>query len=71
MTSLNGPGFSLTLLAATDLMLHFLDASTDAIGWPVPVLPTKKASAIDERILSRSDEMDHQPELAPPGGLQS
>ncbi|KIV99896.1 dihydroxyacetone kinase [Verruconis gallopava] len=35
MSSLNGPGFSITLLSATNAMLPFLDSPTNAIGWPL------------------------------------
>ncbi|ETS78694.1 hypothetical protein PFICI_08547 [Pestalotiopsis fici W106-1] len=33
MTSLNGPGFSITLLRASKDMLAYLDAPTSALGW--------------------------------------
>jgi dihydroxyacetone kinase len=33
MTSLNGPGFSITLLKATPDMIGYLEAPTDATGW--------------------------------------
>ncbi|KAJ0162110.1 Dihydroxyacetone kinase 1 [Colletotrichum tanaceti] len=33
MTSLNGPGFSITLLKATPEILKYVDAGTDAVGW--------------------------------------
>lgn len=33
MTSLNGPGFSITLLRASTDMLRYLDAPTSALGW--------------------------------------
>ncbi|CAK7216202.1 hypothetical protein SCUCBS95973_002730 [Sporothrix curviconia] len=33
MTSLNGPGFSITLLRATPQMLELLDAPTTAVNW--------------------------------------
>ncbi|TDZ16419.1 Dihydroxyacetone kinase 1 [Colletotrichum orbiculare MAFF 240422] len=33
MTSLNGPGFSITLLKATPEMVKYVDAGTDALGW--------------------------------------
>lgn len=34
MTSLDGPGFSITLLKATPDILGHIDADTDAVGWP-------------------------------------
>lgn len=37
MTSLNGPGFSITLLKATPSMIECLDAPTTALGWVSPV----------------------------------
>lgn len=33
MTSLNGPGFSITLLKATPEMVGYLEAPTNAVGW--------------------------------------
>jgi dihydroxyacetone kinase len=33
MTSLNAPGFSITLLNATSQMLKYLEAPASAIGW--------------------------------------
>lgn len=33
MTSLNGPGFSITLLKATSEMVGYLEAPTNAAGW--------------------------------------
>lgn len=33
MTSLNGPGFSITLLKATSEMVRYLEAPTNAVGW--------------------------------------
>lgn len=36
MTSLDGPGFSITLLRATREMLEYIDAPTKATGWSVP-----------------------------------
>jgi dihydroxyacetone kinase len=33
MTSLNGPGFSITLLKATSEMVGYLEAPTTATGW--------------------------------------
>jgi hypothetical protein len=33
MTSLNGPGFSITLLKATPEMIGYLEAPTNAAGW--------------------------------------
>jgi hypothetical protein len=39
MTSLNGPGFSITLLKATQEMLEHVDAPTKATGWSAPSFP--------------------------------
>jgi hypothetical protein len=36
MTSLDGPGFSITLLKADAEMLACLDAPTTAVGWSPP-----------------------------------
>lgn len=33
MTSLNGPGFSITLLKASPEMVGYLEAPTNAAGW--------------------------------------
>lgn len=34
MSSLDGPGFSITLLKATSEMLKYIDAPSNAVGWP-------------------------------------
>jgi dihydroxyacetone kinase len=39
MTSLNGLGFSITLLKATTSMLQYIDAPTDTRGWTKAVVP--------------------------------
>ncbi|TVY93805.1 Dihydroxyacetone kinase [Lachnellula willkommii] len=36
MTSLDGPGFSITLLKATSEMVEYIDAPTSAVGWCGP-----------------------------------
>ncbi|ETS83941.1 hypothetical protein PFICI_05817 [Pestalotiopsis fici W106-1] len=52
MTSLNGPGFSVTLLRANAEMLRHLDTATDAPGWPVSVIASRTADP--ERSISLS-----------------
>jgi hypothetical protein len=37
MTSLDGPGFSITLLKATPEMVKYIDQPTTAVGWTAPV----------------------------------
>jgi len=39
MTSLDGPGFSITLLKATPEMVGYIDTPTDATGWSAPSFP--------------------------------
>ena len=39
MTSLDSPGFSITLLKANPEMLDYIDAPTTATGWCAPQLP--------------------------------
>jgi dihydroxyacetone kinase len=38
MASLNGPGFSITLLKADWELLRYLDVPTSAAGWPIPYI---------------------------------
>jgi len=65
MTSLDGPGFSITLLKATADILSYIDAPTAAPGWPSAVasqlwqdhrkvVVTKGISLTEEKPTSRS-----------------
>ncbi|KAL1899931.1 hypothetical protein Sste5346_002797 [Sporothrix stenoceras] len=47
MTSLNGPGFSITLLRATPQMVEFLDAPTTATNW---ISATKIYGDVNEKV---------------------
>ncbi|RAH77196.1 Dak1-domain-containing protein [Aspergillus japonicus CBS 114.51] len=51
MSSLNGPGFSITLLRATPEMLIYLDAPTSALGW----LPACASAMAVEPEITRFD----------------
>lgn len=44
MTSLDGPGFSVTLLKATDEMFKYLDTPVQAAGWSPGNMPSFDAS---------------------------
>ncbi|KZL82464.1 dihydroxyacetone kinase [Colletotrichum incanum] len=57
MTSLNGPGFSITLLKATPEILKYIDASTDAIGWSYS--PRNETSGDVKQRLVESGESSH------------
>jgi hypothetical protein len=56
MTSLDGPGFSITLLKATSEILEYIDAPTTAVGWSAPSFapsswenqPSRQVSTLDE-----------------------
>jgi hypothetical protein len=43
MSSLDGPGFSVTLLKLTDDMVTFLDCDVEAVGWPVQRISSNAA----------------------------
>jgi len=60
MTSLNGPGFSITLLKTTSDMLPLLDAPTSAPGW-APKSPSSSPEAIKP-----PTELTSAPEVAEP-----
>jgi len=60
MTSLNGPGFSITLLKTTAQMLPLLDAPTSALGWS-PKSPSKPPQAIQP-----PTELTSAPEVSEP-----
>lgn len=50
MTSLDGPGFSLTLLKASPSMLHHLDTPVDALGWsPASISTIDKSQHVAEQ----------------------
>jgi dihydroxyacetone kinase len=48
MSSLDGPGFSITLLKATAEMVEYIDAPTTALGWAPPRKVTLGAEVKDE-----------------------
>ncbi|KAL0933904.1 dihydroxyacetone kinase [Colletotrichum truncatum] len=57
MTSLNGPGFSITLLKATPEILKYIDASTDAVGWAYS--PRNETGSDPKQRLVESAEASH------------
>lgn len=54
MTSLDGPGFSITLLKATEEMLTHLDTSVEAAGWSPGNVPSFNAS---KPVVARKDRV--------------
>ncbi|KAK7214666.1 hypothetical protein V2G26_002669 [Clonostachys chloroleuca] len=56
MTSLNGPGFSITLLKADSELLPYLDAPTSAVGWSVPYISPEERNATGRVIETQSTE---------------
>uniref|UniRef100_A0A8H7K2P1 Dihydroxyacetone kinase n=1 Tax=Bionectria ochroleuca TaxID=29856 RepID=A0A8H7K2P1_BIOOC len=54
MTSLNGPGFSITLLKADWELLLYLDVPTSAVGWPVPYISPDERNATGRVIDTQS-----------------
>ncbi len=61
MTSLDGPGFSITLLKATSEMLEYINAPTKAIGWSTPSFTPE----IWEKKASRVFESENSPDEEP------
>ncbi|KAF9880468.1 dihydroxyacetone kinase [Colletotrichum karsti] len=57
MTSLNGPGFSITLLKATPEILKYVDASTDALGWAYT--PRNETGSDAKQRIVESGETSH------------
>lgn len=68
MTSLNGPGFSITLLKATPEILKFVDASTDAVGWAYS--PHDETSGDVKQRLVESGDSGHASDNAGNSGVQ-
>ncbi|CAK7236687.1 hypothetical protein SEUCBS140593_009703 [Sporothrix eucalyptigena] len=66
MTSLNGPGFSITLLRATSQMVQLLDAPTTAVNWIPATNIYSDASEIEAESASAESEVE---EGAPSGIL--
>ncbi|KAL7817344.1 dihydroxyacetone kinase [Trichoderma gracile] len=66
MTSLNGLGFSITILKATDkTILPLIDAPADAAGWSPAVSPENWARGIDTTKLETKDEAPTANDSAP------
>lgn len=51
MTSLDGPGFSITLLKASTELLEYIDAPTNAVGWSATSYPPSSWESETERII--------------------
>ncbi|GKT71200.1 dihydroxyacetone kinase [Colletotrichum tofieldiae] len=68
MTSLNGPGFSVTLLKATPEILRYIDASTDATGWSYS--PRNETSGDVKQRLVQSGESSHESNGGSNSGVQ-
>ncbi|KAF3907923.1 hypothetical protein ABW21_db0204075 [Orbilia brochopaga] len=75
MTSLDGPGFSVTILKVDDELLGLLDEPTAAPAWPKP-LPVDHAEPLDARISTIKDTRtplpfadSTSPQLAAPPSL--
>ena len=56
MTSLDGPGFSITLLKATTEMIGYIDAPTDALGWSAPTYSPSAWSDDGSRVVQDFNE---------------
>jgi dihydroxyacetone kinase len=56
MTSLDGPGFSITLLKATSEMLSYIDAPTMAAGWSTPSFSQSTWETKSSRVVYSSEE---------------
>lgn len=68
MTSLNGNGFSISLLRLVDTglgkgksMLELLDAPHEALGWPATVKPVTWENKADTRTSDAGVEEEHIP----------
>ncbi|OLN97927.1 Dihydroxyacetone kinase 1-like protein 1 [Colletotrichum chlorophyti] len=68
MTSLNGPGFSITLLKTTSDILKYIDASTDAVGWAYS--PHNETSGDPKQRLVESAESGHASDSSNKSGVQ-
>ncbi|EXF80789.1 dihydroxyacetone kinase [Colletotrichum fioriniae PJ7] len=68
MTSLNGPGFSITLLKANPEILKHIDASTNAIGWAYS--PRDETSGDVKQRLAESSDSGHDSQDATKSGVQ-
>lgn len=69
MTSLDGPGFSVTLLRAIDDMLKHLDTDVETIGWsPSSIGSLQKAGrSSKERIITIDEKAE---DAMPESGLK-
>ncbi|KAK1478536.1 dihydroxyacetone kinase [Colletotrichum cuscutae] len=68
MTSLNGPGFSITLLKANPEILKHIDASTNAIGWAYS--PRDETSGDVKQRLVESSDSGHGSQDTTKSGVQ-
>jgi len=61
MTSLNAPGFSVTLLGATSEMIKYLDSPASALGWSQnpsgACRPNGQPAVYEQRIKSNGVEI--------------
>lgn len=71
MTSLNGLGFSITLLKAVDKrFISLIDAPADAAGWSPPVKPESWARGIDTKKTPADTNSSKDTEEFAPSNLQ-
>ncbi|CAK7220002.1 hypothetical protein SBRCBS47491_004042 [Sporothrix bragantina] len=61
MTSLNGPGFSITLLRATSQMVELLDAPTTAVNWIPATKIYGDANAVETEAVAVEVEAENGP----------
>jgi hypothetical protein len=69
MTSLDGPGFSITLLKATSEMIEYIDAPTKAIGWSVPSFPPSIWKENVSRLVESETDLEND-NLIQEGGIE-
>jgi len=69
MTSLNGPGFSITLLNADTEMLTYLDVPTLAPGWVNTLSAPLDPSSILSKIIETNGQDNSMGMLTGPKGI--
>lgn len=60
MTSLDGPGFSITLLKATSEMIEYIDTPTNSLGWSAPSFSPEVWSDEASRVVHDFNESDNE-----------
>lgn len=71
VTSLDGPGFSVTLLKLKPGFEDLLNAKSTAPAWPNLVEPIRHVNGVVERIVARADDLSREDaEVLLPGMYQ-